>query len=247
VRQIFFDTETTGLDPAQGHRVVEIGCVTLAGRALGELQFHSYLNPERESDPDALKVHQLSTQFLSGQPKFSDVVLDFLAFVEGAEVLAHNAAFDVRMIDAELARCAKLLGGRVKLSDYCKITDTLTLARQRYPGQRNSLDALCKRLDVDNSSRTAHGALLDAGLLVEVYLAMTRGQDALSFGAQAMDSHGSSAALGAQISIALVRKLANADELVQHSLRLQALDKQSKGQCLWLQQEPVMTPIAGYD
>jgi len=239
MRQVFFDTETTGLDPAQGHRVVEIGCVTLEGRAVAELRFHSYLNPERESDPDALKVHQLSTQFLSDQPKFSDRVLDFLAFVEGAEVLAHNAAFDVRMIDAEVARCAKLLGGRVKLSDYCKITDTLTLARQRYPGQRNSLDALCRRLEVDNSARSAHGALLDAGLLAEVYLAMTRGQDALSFNSQVADSVINSAEHPRAFSITLVRKLANADELAQHSLRLQALDKQSKGQCVWLQQDQV--------
>jgi len=237
MRQIFFDTETTGLDPAQGHRVIEIGCVTLEGRALGELRFHSYLNPERESDPDALKIHQLSTQFLSSQPKFSDRVLDFLAFVEGAEVLAHNAAFDVRMIDAELARCVKLLGGRVKLSDYCTITDTLMLARQRYPGQRNGLDALCRRLEVDNSARSAHGALLDASLLAEVYLAMTRGQDALSFSSQVADSCSNSAEQSTAFSITLVRKLANADELAQHSLRLQALDKQSKGQCVWLQQE----------
>jgi DNA polymerase III subunit epsilon len=193
-----------------------------------------------------LKVHQLSTQFLSGQPKFSDVVLDFLAFVEGAEVLAHNAAFDVRMIDAELGRCAKTLGGRVKLSDYCTITDTLTLARQRFPGQRNGLDALCKRLDVDNSTRTAHGALLDAGLLAEVYLAMTRGQDALSFSAEAMDSSGSArqrAEQAAQFSATLVRKLANAEELAQHALRLQVLDKQSKGQCLWLQQESQLAEV----
>lgn len=238
MRQIFFDTETTGLDPAQGHRVVEIGCVTLDGRAVGELRFHSYLNPERESDPEALKVHQLSTQFLNGQPKFADVVHDFLAFVDGAEVLAHNAAFDVRMIDAELARCAKALGGRTKLSDYCQITDTLTLARERFPGQRNGLDALCKRLDVDNSTRTAHGALLDAGLLAEVYLAMTRGQHALSFSAEVMDSPAQRAEQVAQFSITLVRKLANADELAQHRLRLQVLDKQSKGQCVWLQQEP---------
>jgi DNA polymerase III subunit epsilon len=238
MRQIFFDTETTGLDPAQGHRVVEIGCVTLDGRAVGERRFHSYLNPERESDPEALKVHQLSTQFLSSQPKFADVVHDFLAFVEGAEVLAHNAAFDVRMIDAELARCAKILGGRIKLSDYCQITDTLTLARERFPGQRNGLDALCKRLEVDNSTRTAHGALLDAGLLAEVYLAMTRGQDALSFSAEVLDSPAQRTEQVAQFSITLVRKLANADELAQHRLRLQVLDKQSKGQCVWLQQEP---------
>lgn len=237
MRQIFFDTETTGLDPSQGHRVVEIGCVTLDGRAVGELRFHTYLNPERESDPEALKVHQLSTQFLSGQPKFADIVLDFLAFIEGAEVLAHNAAFDVRMIDAELARCKKLLGGRIKLSDYCSITDTLTLARARYPGQRNGLDALCRRLDVDNSERIAHGALLDAGLLAEVYLAMTRGQDALSFASEVAGSFNASNQQATQFIAKLVRKMANADELALHFERLQSLDKQSKGQCLWLLQE----------
>ncbi len=231
MRQIVLDTETTGLEPDLGHRVIEIGCVELAGRGVGEAQFHRYLNPERNSDPRAFEVHQLSREFLSDKPLFSEVANAFLEFVDGAELLIHNAAFDVNFLDAELKRL-----GLGPLAKHCTITDTLVMARKLYPGQRNGLDALCRRLDVDNSARTAHGALLDAGLLAEVYLAMTRGQNSLEFASLSASSSGESSTIS-PISIQLIRRYASADELSEHSLRLAALQKSSKGNCLWLMME----------
>ena len=231
MRQIVLDTETTGLEPDLGHRVIEIGCVELAGRGVGETQFHHYLNPERDSDPRAFEVHQLSREFLSDKPLFSEVASAFLEFVDGAELLIHNAAFDVNFLDAELKRLN--LG---PLAKHCTITDTLAMARKLYPGQRNGLDALCRRLDVDNSARSAHGALLDAGLLAEVYLAMTRGQNALEFASNNASSSGESSTI-APISIQLIRHYASAEELEEHSLRLAALQKSSKGNCLWFAME----------
>ena len=228
MRQIVLDTETTGLEPDLGHRIIEIGCVELAGRGVGEAQFHHYLNPERDSDPRAFEVHQLSREFLSDKPLFAQVAEAFLEFVSGAELLIHNAAFDVCFLDAELKRI-----GLGPLANHCTITDTLAMARKLYPGQRNGLDALCRRLDVDNSSRIAHGALLDAGLLAEVYLAMTRGQNSLEFAAVSAGGQAESDAF-TPISIQLIRRYASADELSEHSLRLAALQKSSKGNCLWL-------------
>ncbi len=228
MRQIVLDTETTGLEPDLGHRIIEIGCVELAGRGVGDALFHRYLNPERDSDPRAFEVHQLSREFLSDKPLFSEVALQFLDFVDGAELLIHNAAFDVNFLDSELRRL-----GLGPLAKHCTITDTLAMARNLYPGQRNGLDALCRRLDVDNSSRTAHGALLDAGLLAEVYLAMTRGQNSLEFASVNQSSTGESSAIS-PISVQLIRRYASADELSEHSLRLAALQKSSKGNCLWL-------------
>lgn len=175
MRQVFLDTETTGLEPTQGHRIVEIGAVELEHRRKTGRSFQRYLNPERDSDVEAEKIHGLSTEFLSGQPLFAQVADDFLEFISGAEILIHNAAFDVRFINSELERL-----GRGTLEEHChKIVDTLAMARELNPGKRSSLDALCERYGIDNRHRTFHGALLDAELLGEVYLAMTRGQDSL--------------------------------------------------------------------
>ena len=181
MRQIILDTETTGLEVSQGHRIIEIGCVELRNRRPSGRTFHKYLCPDREVDPGALAVHGITNEFLAGQPRFADVVEEFLEFVRGAELVIHNAAFDVGFLDAELAR---LEGYGLRIGEACQVLDTLTLARQLHPGQRNSLDALCKRYTVDNSRRDLHGALLDAKILSEVYLAMTGGQGALTLDAE---------------------------------------------------------------
>lgn len=172
MRQIILDTETTGISPEQGHRIIEIGCVELVDRKLTGAHFHVYINPEREVDDGAFRVHGISTEFLKDKPLFKDIITDFLSFVEGAELIIHNAPFDVGFLNSEF----KHISWKRKLSDYCDVLDTLVLAKNKHPGQRNSLDALCKRYSVDNSNRDLHGALLDAELLALVYLAMTGGQ-----------------------------------------------------------------------
>jgi DNA polymerase-3 subunit epsilon len=174
MRQIVLDTETTGLDPAQGHRVIEIGCLEILNRRISGATYHVYLNPERDIDAGAVQVHGLTREFLADKPRFGDVAAEFLEFVRDAELVIHNAPFDVGFLNAELT---KLQEGPV--SRYCGVVDTLKLAKQLHPGQKNNLDALCKRYAVDNSNRAFHGALLDAQLLAEVYLAMTRGQETL--------------------------------------------------------------------
>ena len=174
-RQIVLDTETTGLEPSQGHRIIEIGCVELIERRPTGNDFHQYLQPDREIEAGAVEVHGITNEFLADKPRFEDVVQDFMDYVRGAELIIHNAPFDVGFINAELAR----LDGWNRLENYCTITDTLVMARDKHPGQRNSLDALCGRYDIDNSQRQKHGALLDAEILAEVYLAMTGGQSAL--------------------------------------------------------------------
>ena len=175
MRQIFLDTETTGLSAEGGDRIVEIGCVEMVGRRLTGDNRHYYLNPQRPSHPDALRVHGLTEEFLADKPLFESLADELLAYLDGAELVIHNAAFDIGFLDKELERCGKPgIAGRV-----AQITDSLLMAREMFPGKSNSLDALCKRLEVDNSSRTLHGALLDAGLLAEVYIRMTRGQDSL--------------------------------------------------------------------
>jgi DNA polymerase-3 subunit epsilon len=175
MRQIFLDTETTGLDAAGGDRLVEIGCIEMHSRRLSGRQFHRYVNPGRPSHPDALRIHGITEEFLADKPSFESVAEEFLAFVAGAELIIHNASFDVGFIDAELARLK-----RPPLAQHAaKVTDSLLLAREIFPGKANSLDALCKRLEVDLSGRSLHGALLDAGLLAEAYIRMTRGQDSL--------------------------------------------------------------------
>lgn len=238
MRQIVLDTETTGLEAAEGHRIIEIGCVELAGRTISAREFHAYINPERDSDPGALAVHQLSREFLNAKPKFAEIAPAFLEFVRGAELLIHNAPFDVGFLNAELARLFL-----PEIQTLCTITDTYVMARDLYPGQRNGLDALCKRLEVDNSARTAHGALLDAGLLAEVYLAMTRGQNTLEFSAG--QDHGSAEqAQDKPLRMSLLRHFANTDELGAHLQRLSAIEKSSKGQCLWLKLENPVSPSA---
>jgi DNA polymerase III subunit epsilon len=175
LRQVVLDTETTGLEVREGHRIIEIGCIEIVGRRLTERRLHHYVNPERDSDDGALAVHGITREFLSDKPKFADVAHEILEFVADAEVIIHNAAFDVEFLDAELARV-----GKPPFAQHCNfVTDSLRLARDLHPGKRNSLDALCERYAVSNSHRTLHGALLDAGLLAEVYLALTRGQDTL--------------------------------------------------------------------
>jgi DNA polymerase III subunit epsilon len=174
MRQIVLDTETTGLDPALGHRIVEIGCLEILNRRVTGATYHAYLNPEREIDAGAVQVHGLTGDFLADKPRFADVAAELLEFVRDAELIIHNAPFDVGFLDAEFGRL-----GDGPVSRYCGVLDTLRLAKQLHPGQKNNLDALCKRYAVDNSGRAFHGALLDAQLLAEVYLAMTRGQESL--------------------------------------------------------------------
>src|SRR5512134_2363062 len=179
MRQVVLDTETTGLEPELGHRIIEIGCIEVVSRRRTGRVFHRYLCPDRDIDAGALQVHGLTAEFLRGQPRFADIATEWLEFVRDAELVIHNAPFDVAFLDAELAR---LPGPAGCVGDHCQVLDTLLMARQMHPGQRNGLDALCKRYSVDNSHRDLHGALLDADLLLEVYLAMTGGQGALTLG-----------------------------------------------------------------
>lgn len=232
MRQIVLDTETTGLEPAEGHRVIEIGCVEIVNRRPTGRTFHQYLNPEREIDRAAEDVHGLSGTFLADKPRFGEIAAEFLAFVDGAELVIHNAAFDVGFLDAELARLDP--PGR-PVAEFCGILDTLMLARQLHPGQRQSLDALCKRYGVDNSGRDLHGALLDAQLLAEVFLAMTGGQAELGLNAEA---GGSAAGRKRRKKInrkglTLVVQRATADELAAHEAALDRLDQAAGSPCLW--------------
>jgi DNA polymerase III subunit epsilon len=229
MRQIFLDTETTGLSPDSGDRVIEIGCLEMVSRRLTGNNKHYYLNPERANSEGAFAVHGLSDEFLADKPRFAEIADELLAYLAGAEVVIHNAAFDVGFLDAELKRLARpRFAGQV-----AKVTDSLLMARNQFPGKSNSLDALCKRLDVVNTNRTLHGALLDAGLLAEVYVRMTRGQDALVIEAQ--DSGGGTAGLPAVDlrSFALAAVAVSADEQAAHEAVLNALDKASGGQTLW--------------
>jgi DNA polymerase-3 subunit epsilon len=236
LRQIVFDTETTGLEPELGHRIIEIGAIEIVNRRRTGRQFHRYLCPERDIDPGAQQVHGLNNDFLRGQPRFAEVVDELREFIAGAELIIHNAPFDIAFVDAELKLLAERrpdLGG-LCTRDLCQVLDTLALARQMHPGQRNSLDALCKRYSVDNSHRDLHGALLDADLLLEVYLAMTGGQGALT-----LDEHATSTVTLASAQRAvrpagtLVVRRATADELAAHEALLQRLDKSSGGRTAW--------------
>jgi len=234
-RQVIFDTETTGLDPAQGHRVIEIGCVELVNRRIGGT-FHRYLNPEREIDAGAQAVHGLSNAFLADKPRFAQVVEELIAFLHGAELIAHNLSFDQGFLDHELA----LAGRPERLQELsAQLTDTLPLARRLHPGQRNSLDALCKRYGVDASRRERHGALLDAELLAEVYLAMTGGQGSMGFDLQAEPGAvalpGRLSAPGAAITSPGRVLAADAGERAAHEAWLERLDAAAKGPCLWRQ------------
>lgn len=236
MRQIILDTETTGLAPEEGHRVIEIGCIELVNRRITERRFHCFLNPDREIDAGAAQVHGITLDKLRESPRFADVAADFLDFVRGAEIVIHNAAFDVGFLDAELSRMGNAWG---RLEDYCRIFDTLKLARELHPGQRNSLDALCKRYDVDNNHRTLHGALLDAELLADVFLAMTGGQGALHLDISVADEEAAAAerrvATRSRPPLKVIAPLE--DELAAHRARLAGIAKRSGGKCLWLEQE----------
>ncbi len=230
-RQIVLDTETTGLDPVQGHRVIEIGCVELVNRRLTGQHFHQYLQPDRQIDPAAIEVHGITNEFLTDKPRFAEVAQDFLDFVSHAELIIHNAPFDVGFLNHELKR---LRQDHEPLANYCEILDTLGMARRLHPGQRNSLDALCKRYAVDNAQRTLHGALLDAEILADVYLAMTGGQVSLSLVSEAthlrsQESRATSRLRADRPPLRVLR--ASAEEETAHQLYLDLLD--SNGQCLW--------------
>lgn len=232
MRQIILDTETTGLDVSQGHRVIEIGCLELKDRRITGRTFHRYLCPDREVDPGALAVHGITNDYLATQPRFPEIAAEFLEFVDGAELVIHNAPFDVGFLEAELGRVPDL--GR-RLEDTCRILDTLALARKLHPGQRNSLDALCKRYHVDNSRRDFHGALLDARILAEVYLAMTGGQGALTLEAE-MAEPGFAQPAAARVErgaicIPVIR--ATPEELAAHERALDVVARSAAGRVLF--------------
>lgn len=236
-RQVVLDTETTGIDPLQGHKVIEIGCVELIDRKLTGRHYHQYINPNREVEQQAIEVHGITNEFLQDKPIFSQVADEFLNFVRGAELIIHNAPFDVGFINHEFASCSQSLG---KIEEHCGILDTLSLARKKHPGQRNSLDALCSRYGVDNSQRDLHGALLDSEILADVYLLLTGGQTnlLLSDEEQQEQTGGTKRSSIRRLSTqrqALKVIMASADELVKHQERLDEVDKKSGGQCLWRQ------------
>jgi DNA polymerase-3 subunit epsilon len=232
MRQVVLDTETTGLDPLQGHRIIEIGCREIINRRLTERYFHHYLQPDQVIDAGALEVHGISNEFLADKPRFGDIAADLIGFLKGAEVIIHNAPFDVGFLDHEL----KLLGTHWgRLRDYCTILDTLLLARERHPGQKNSLDALCKRYKVDNSQRDLHGALLDAEILADLYLRMTGGQVSLELThltREAPSQHNISSPVTRTATPRRVVR-ATSSELAAHRDRLEAIDAASQGRCIW--------------
>ena len=237
MRQVVLDTETTGLEPEQGHRIIEIGGVEMVNRRLTDRRLHHYLQPDREIDDGALEVHGITREFLLDKPRFAEVHEDVLAFVAGAEVIIHNAPFDVAFLDSELAR---LGDPDLRIGNHCRILDSLALARQLHPGQRNSLDALCRRYGIDSSARQLHGALLDAEILADVYLAMTGGQAVLALGgagrtAAAAASSRAGPRLRRTGSIPVLR--ASPEELEAHARQLALIEEKSGGQCLWLQLE----------
>ena len=245
MRQIVLDTETTGLEPELNHRVIEIGCVELISRRRSGRTFHRYLNPEREIDDGALAVHGIARTDLDGQPRFADVVEELLAFIGGAELVIHNAAFDVAFLDAELARVP---GEPRQVAALCQVLDTLALARELHPGQRNSLDALCKRYDIDDSARELHGALLDARILADVYLAMTGGQGALALSEADEPTHTHNQVRAPRTPLRLAVPLpvpaATAEELAAHEAMLAVIAKASGGRVLWAVLEPRDAAVA---
>ena len=236
LRRIVLDTETTGLEPALGHRVIEVACVELVDRRPTGRNFHRYFNPERDIDLAATQVHGLTLEDLADKPRFADVADELLEFVEGSELLIHNAPFDVGFLNAELSHA-----GKPAIESFCRVTDTLSMAREIHPGKRNSLDALCDRYQVDNSQRSLHGALLDAQLLAEVWLAMTRGQDALDIGIAVAPSMLASGAVAARpATLAVVR--ASDEERRAHAEMCERIDRECAGRCLWKQAGPGAPP-----
>lgn len=229
MRQIFLDTETTGLFPDQGDRVIEIGCVELVNRKLTGKTLHLYLNPERESHEEALRIHGISNEFLLDKPKFEAAADEFLAFVSDAELIIHNAPFDLGFLNKELSML-----GCPPLKDYVSsVVDTLAMAKEMFPGKRNSLDALCARLEVDNSGRTLHGALLDAELLADVYINLTRGQDMLIMDSADTDTTGAQKSQVDLSSFDLPIVYANSQEAAAHETVMTEIDKSSKGKTVW--------------
>ena len=233
MRQIVLDTETTGLDPKQGHRIIELAAIELCNRKVSERRFHRYLNPEREIDSGAAEVHGLTLERLQNEPRFAEIAPALLEFISGAELIIHNAPFDVGFLNKELE-----LADLPALGDHCpSIIDTLKLAKDLHPGKKNNLNALCDRYQIDNSHRTLHGALLDTELLGEVYLAMTRGQESL-LGDGCDEREEQAAALAGNLPRLAIRVLlATEEELAQHAQQLADIDKASKGACLWKQME----------
>ncbi|MFV3369217.1 DNA polymerase III subunit epsilon [Pseudomonas sp. NY15435] len=241
MRSVVLDTETTGMPVTDGHRIIEIGCVELDGRRLTGRHFHVYLQPDREIDEGAIAVHGITNEYVKDMPRFREVADDFFEFIKGAQLIIHNAAFDVGFINNEFA----LLGQseRADVADYCGILDTLLMARERHPGQRNNLDALCKRYGVDNSGRDLHGALLDAEILADVYLAMTGGQTSLSLAGDGAAGDGSGRAtasairrLAAERGLTRVIRATDA-EIEAHVARLAVIEKSAGGPSLWAQME----------
>ena len=229
MRQIVLDTETTGLSAENGDRIIEIGCVELVGRKLTGNNRHFYLNPERDSHEDALKVHGISNEFLKDKPKFSAVAGDLLDYLQGAEIIIHNAPFDVSFLDKEL----ELIGREPIRHCVARVTDSLMMAKEMFPGKRNSLNALCDRLDVDNSGRTLHGALLDAELLADVYINLTRGQNSLMMDVGDTSHHGDAGPLIDLSTFELPLLAANDQEIADHEKLLADIDKASKGKTVW--------------
>ncbi len=232
MRQIVLDTETTGLEPKEGHRIIEIGCVEMVDRKLTGNNFHQYLQPDREIDAGAIEVHGITNQFLADKPRFEDIAEDFVSYIQGAELVIHNAPFDVGFINHELKLCTFAK----QISDICSVLDTLSMARTMHPGQKNNLDALCKRYEIDNTHRDLHGALLDAEILADVYLAMTGGQVALSLGGEAnLDRADREEQIRrfTQDRPRLQVISANDDELMQHQARLDAMAKLLGRPSIW--------------
>ena len=230
MRQVVLDTETTGLDPRHGHRIIEVAGIEMANRRLTGRHLHKYINPEREIDEGAAAVHGITREFLADKPKFADIADEFLEFINGAELIIHNAPFDIGFLNAELARL-----DRVPVETLCNgVKDTLKMAKELHPGKRNSLDALCERYEIDNSQRTLHGALLDTELLSEVFLAMTRGQESLMIEPEVTPrAHADKD--GRQIERKPLRVIrASAAELAEHERVLMAIDRETRGGCLWL-------------
>lgn len=236
MRQIVLDTETTGLEAQEGHRIIEIGCVELVNRRLTNNRFHYYLNPDRQIDEGAIEVHGITNESLLDKPRFHDVSSDLLQYLAGAELIIHNAPFDVGFLDAEFIRLEPKWKG---IASHCKITDTLQMARRLHPGQKNNLDALCKRYSVDNSQRELHGALLDAEILAEVYLAMTGGQTSLGLDQETAASgdivESTRKLKGNRAALRVIRVSAN--ETALHEQRLDAIDKACGGSSVWRQEE----------
>jgi DNA polymerase-3 subunit epsilon len=234
MRQIVLDTETTGLEPEQGHRIIEIGCVELVDRRLTGNNFHQYLQPDREIDAGAVEVHGITNEFLADKPRFSDIAEDFVNYVKSAELIIHNAPFDVGFLNHELRLVSE---DAHRMSDICLITDTLVMAKQKHTGQRNSLDALCKRYSIDNSHRELHGALLDAEILADVYLMMTGGQARLELGSEQAESYGQSSGKeirrlpSDRVPLRVIR--AKPEELDLHRQRIDAMGES----CVWARED----------